>query len=210
MFLRIALPIVRWIFSIIAQWELVGRENLPPRGPYILVTNHLSAFDPPFVGAALGNPEITVFAAAKYSTGFFGWVLRNAGAIFVRRGQADRAALRQALKVLKSGGILGLAPEGTRSRTRAMVRGKTGVAFLALRTGVPLVPVGVTGTERLADDLKHLRRGRLRVVIGQPFTLPEPEKRTPEALRELTDLIMARIAELLPEEYRGVYNIDPI
>jgi len=208
MFLRIALPIVRWVFDIIAHWKLVGRENLPSHGPYILVTNHLSAFDPPFVGAALGNPEITVFAAAKYSRGFFGWVLRNAGAIFVRRGEADRSALRQALKVLESGGILGLAPEGTRSPTKSMQRGKTGAAYLALRTGVPLVPVGIIGTDKLTNDLLHLRRGHLKLVVGQPFTLPQPEKRTPEVLQELTDMIMVRIAELLPEEYRGVYGDD--
>ncbi len=208
MFLRIVLPIVRWLFSLLTHWELVGRENLPLQGPYMLVTNHLSAFDPPLVGAVLGNPNVTVFAAAKYSTGLFGWILRQAGAIFVHRGEVDRAALRQALQVLESGGILGVAPEGTRSLTKTMQRGKTGAAYLALRTGVPLIPVGVIGTDKLVNDLKHLRRGHLRVVIGQPFTLPVPEKRTPEVLQELTDLIMVRIAELLPDEYRGVYSND--
>jgi len=92
--------------------------------------------------------------------------------------------------------------------TKTMQRGKTGAAYLALRTGVPLIPVGVIGTDKLVNDLKHLRRGHLRVVIGQPFTLPVPEKRTPEVLQELTDLIMVRIAELLPDEYRGVYSND--
>ena len=208
MFLRIVLPIVRWLFSLLTHWELVGRENLPLQGPYMLVTNHLSAFDPPLVGAVLGNPNVTVFAAAKHSTGLFGWILRQAGAIFVHRGEVDRAALRQALQVLESGGILGVAPEGTRSLTKTMQRGKTGAAYLALRTGVPLIPVGVIGTDKLVNDLKHLRRGHLRVVIGQPFTLPVPEKRTPEVLQELTDLIMVRIAELLPDEYRGVYSND--
>jgi len=101
--------------------------------------------------------------------------------------------------------VLGIAPEGTRSKTGSLQRGKPGAAYLALRANVPILPVVVTGTERVFRDLLRLRRPRVRVVIGEPFrlTLPEDEKRP---LQALADRMMYRLAELLPPEYRGVYG----
>ena len=125
--------------------------------------------------------------------------------VWVRRGEVDRQALCEALDVLNSGCVLGIAPEGTRSlSTHALQRGKTGAAYLATRTGVPIVPVGIIGTENLHHNMPRLRRTAVRVVVGKPFHLPEDQARGQE-LREYTDLIMQRIADLLPEEYRGVY-----
>ena len=127
-------------------------------------------------------------------------------AIWVRRGEADREALRKALEVLHSGGVLGIAPEGTRSReTQALQQGKVGTAYLATRADVPIVPVGISGTEQIRHRVRQLRRTDVRLAVGEPFRLPASGRVRGRQLEEYTDLIMRRIAELLPEEYRGVY-----
>jgi 1-acyl-sn-glycerol-3-phosphate acyltransferase len=128
------------------------------------------------------------------------------GPVWVRRGEVDREALRKALEILERGEVLGVAPEGTRARgPYALQKGKVGAAYLATRADVPIVPLGITGTENIKRDLPRLRRAYVRVVVGQPFRLPESGRVRSQKLHEYTDLIMYRIAELLPEEYRGVY-----
>lgn len=197
------------IFSaLVARQEYSGQENIPNGQPYILVTNHLSAFDLPVLLAALPPHKIRAFAAGKHRHNlFFGTLLEMGGSIWVQRGEADRQALREAMEVLKHGEALGVAPEGTRAQeTHALQKGKPGAAYLATRADVPLVPVGITGTEKIAHNLLRLRRTHVRVVIGKPFRLPESGHVGLEKLHEYTDLIMRRIAELLPEEYRGVYG----
>jgi 1-acyl-sn-glycerol-3-phosphate acyltransferase len=132
------------------------------------------------------------------------------GAIWVRRGEVDRKALREASEFLEKGGILSLAIEGTRSRTGGLQKGKTGAAYLALRYDVPILPVVVTGTEQLFRNLFRLRRTHLKTVIGKPFRLPPPDGRLrSQDLDGYTDLIMLELARMLPERYRGVYKEDP-
>jgi len=147
-------------------------------------------------------------AAEKYRRHpLFGPILHLTGVIFVRRGTVDRRALGAALKVLRSGGVVVLAPEGTRSKTGQLQQAKEGAAYLASRTDPTIVPVAITGTEKMVDALKRLRRERVRVVIGEPFRLPPaggPVK-GPQ-LAAYTDLIMCRMAALLPESYRGFYR----
>jgi 1-acyl-sn-glycerol-3-phosphate acyltransferase len=203
---RILRAIVDFLFSLLSRREYVGLENIPTEPPYIMVTNHLSAFDSPFLFTICPH-TIRAFAAAKHKRNpIYAPLLAIMGSIWVRRGEVDRQALQGALDVLKRGEVLGMAPEGTRSReTYALQKGKTGVAYLAARAGALIVPVGMTGTEKLKDNLPRLRRTHLRVVVGKPFRLPESGEVRGQKLREYTDLIMHRIAELLPEEYRGVY-----
>lgn len=185
--------------------ETVGMENLPDP-PYILVTNHLSVFDTPLLLTVCPH-TIRAFAALKHRRNpLYGSLLSAMGSIWVKRGQVDRDALRQALDVLKRGEVLGMAPEGTRSRgTHALQQGKTGPAYLATRADVPLVPVGITGSETIDQNLFRLRRTPVRIVVGKPFRLPNTGRARGPMLREYTELIMHRIAELLPERYRGVY-----
>jgi len=196
--------LVRALFWLLTRWEVVGLERVPRQGPFIVITNHLSIVDPPAIMAALPC-RVTALAASKYIRHPFGLLLGSVDVIFIRRGEVDRTALRKALAVLASGQVLGIAPEGTRSKTGSLQRGKPGAAYLALRANVPILPVVVTGTERVFRDLLRLRRPRVRVVIGEPFrlTLPEDEKRP---LQALADRMMYRLAELLPPEYRGVYG----
>ena len=138
-----------------------------------------------------------------------GQLVASAGAIFIRRGEVDRRALRQATETIEQGKVLGIAPEGTRSETGAMQEGRAGAAYIACLTGVPPLPVGVIGVEKALGELRRLRRPQVKVVIGRPFTLPPlPGKAggRSQRLREYTTEIMHRIAELLPEEYRGLYR----
>ena len=197
--------IVDVLVNLFIRREYVGLENFPDP-PYIVAINHLSIFDTPVL-LTICPHTIRALTAAKYKRNpIYAPLLVIMGSIWVRRGEVDRHALREALDVLKQGGVLGLAPEGTRARgTYALQEAKTGTAYLATRADVPIVPVGLAGTERIKDNLLRLRRTYVRAVVGEPFRLPENGRVRGQKLHEYTDLIMHRIAELLPEEYRGVY-----
>ena len=199
--------IVRLLFRLLTRTEIRGTKNMPAHGPFIVLTNHLSAIDPPLILAVIPAP-ITVFAAHTHRHEFFVGELMNAmGAIWVRRGEVDREALNAAIEVLKEGGVIGLAPEGTRSRTGALIEGKIGAAYLATRADVPLVPVALTGTEIGLPAVFRLTRPRITVTIGPPFRLPNPNPQAGRQELEVhTDLIMRTLAEMLPDKYRGVYR----
>ena len=201
--------IVRLIFRLFTDWEVVGLENVPSGGPFITVSNHTHWLDPPLIMASLPCRVYPLAADKWRRRPVIGQLMASVGAIFVLRGEVDRRALRKAMEVLEEGKVLGIAPEGTRSKTGALQKGRGGAAYIACLTGVPLVPVGVIGVEKTLGELRHLRRPHVQVVIGQPFTLP-PLPHKPggksERLKEYTTQIMHRIAELLPEEYRGVYR----
>jgi 1-acyl-sn-glycerol-3-phosphate acyltransferase len=207
MYYRMVKMITNLIFRLLARVERVGVENVPQKGPYIVICNHLHRFDPPLLLIAL-PARMTVLAANKYRNHpIFGPFMSSMGAIYVQRGEVDRQALRACLDLLRGGGIIGMAPEGTRSPTGALQEGRMGVAYLANRAGVPILPVAITGTEKMPASLKRLRRGRVKAVIGEPFTLPVTEgKARGKQLKEFTELIMRRLADMLPEEYRGVYR----
>lgn len=134
--------------------------------------------------------------------------IRAFGAFPVHRGEMDREALRHAVRVLEQGLVLGMFPEGTRSPNAQLQQAHLGTALIALRSGAPILPVGINGTEKV-KGVKEVVFGHphITVTIGQPFFLPTNEDKVNSAqLKELTDLIMSRIAELLPESYRGVYG----
>jgi 1-acyl-sn-glycerol-3-phosphate acyltransferase len=206
---RVIRGIIGFLVRILSRVEIEGVEHVPDQGPYLLVTNHLHWLDAPVLMSVYPH-RAWVFAAAKReSHWFFGPLFRSLDAIFVRRGEVDRQALRQALAVLEGGGVLGLAPEGTRSPTGAMQRGRSGAAYMAYRTGVPVVPVVATGQEHLFPSLRRLRRARVRVTFGPLFGPPPPPaegKATVAEVRAFTDEIMYRLAALMPPEYRGVYG----
>jgi 1-acyl-sn-glycerol-3-phosphate acyltransferase len=207
--------LLRWVFNLLfallSRRRVEGVENLPPSGPYILTSNHLSRFDAPLIYSLFGGKNLTGWAAEKYERHwFFGTLLRLGGGIFIRRGEIDRQALSAAQAWLRSGKIFGMAPEGTRSKTGAMIRAKTGAAYLAQQTGVPIVTLAITGTEKAGRDLLHLRRPRLTIRVGLPFTLPPISDDDRSAgLRRNTDEIMCRIAAMLPPQYHGVYADHP-
>lgn len=204
---RIFWAIASALFRVVCRVETDGLSNVPQRGPFIMVSNHLHLFDPPLVVAALPFREITVLAAEKWAeTWPISWLLKSVGAIFVYRGEVDREALKKCLAVLEQGGILGLAPEGTRSRSGTMQRGKPGIAYLATKMDVPILPIGISGQNQIFAGWKRLRRPRVLVRIGRPFKLPPVRGRHKgEQLQAHSDEVMRRIAALVNEDLRGVY-----
>lgn len=201
---------LRWIIPrllpLLIDLDVVNRTGFPAP-PYILVTNHLSIFDLPVIFVTCPH-RVHAFAAVKHrSNPFYAALLSAVGVIWVQRGEVDRRALREALQLLEDGNVLGMAPEGTRSRdSYTLLEGKAGPAYLATRADVPLLPIGLAGTEHVKENLPRLRRTEVRMVVGEPFRLPESGRvRTPQ-LREYTDLIMRRIAALIPPQYRGIYG----
>ena len=202
---RVIRVIINVLINLLVRREYIGGENFP-EPPYILVTKHLSVFDTPILLTICPHTIRALVAAKHKRNPIFRPLLVIMGSIWVRRGEVDRQALRESLAVLKERGVLGVAPEGTRARgTYALQPGKTGAAYLATRADVPIVPVALSGTEHMKRNLPRLRRTDVRAVVGKPFRLPENGRVRGEKLHEYTDLIMHRLAELLPEEYRGVY-----
>jgi 1-acyl-sn-glycerol-3-phosphate acyltransferase len=206
-------PFPRFAFwlDLLARCEVRGRENLPPQGPYIFVLNHLSKLDVPIAYSVVGKYPVNGWAASKWENHIlFGNLLKWGEAIFIRRGEVDREAIAAAVAWLQSGKIFGVAPEGTRSLTGELMRGKTGAAYLANEARVPVVPLAIYGTETVSRSWLRLRRAPITISIGPPVHLP-PFNETDRAasLRQNTDEIMCHIAALLPPKYRGYYAEHP-
>lgn len=193
------------LYRLLARLEISGAEHIPAEGGCLLVTNHISRLDTPTL-LVTAPRRIYPLAADKYKNfPVFNWLLNISEAIWINRTEFDREALLKSIDVLKRGDVLGIAPEGTRSPSGTLQKAKSGVAFLAARTGVPVVPVGITGTNTMMQDFSRLRRMHIYVRFGEAFYLPKYGKLTAEELDATTDLIMGRLAALLPPSHRGVY-----
>jgi len=205
------LSIVRFLFGLLTHLEKEGLGNVPEKGGAILAANHLSRVDAPLVFALVKRNDTTGLVADKYKKHIFLRPLIEAvHGIWINREQADFQALRAAREYMQKGGLLGIAPEGTRSRTGALRQAKTGVAYLADRAAVPIVPIAIWGTEKTFSELYRFRRARVKIRFGKPFSLPPLERGNRSgALKHNTDEIMCRIAAMLPPEYRGVYADHP-
>ncbi|MBI5952424.1 MAG: 1-acyl-sn-glycerol-3-phosphate acyltransferase [Chloroflexi bacterium] len=204
--------IIRFIMNVIADVEIVGMERIP-EGNVLLAANHLGRLDTAVLLYAIDREDIIMAVAEKYKNHpLFGAMGRAVDAVWLNRFEADFSALREILARMKKGGLMVIAPEGTRSKTEALQEGKMGVAFLAGKSGYPVLPVALTGTEDRAiiENLKRFRRSKIRAVAGEPFMIEIPKGSGREqAMRDATDEIMCRIAAELPERYRGVYRDSP-
>jgi 1-acyl-sn-glycerol-3-phosphate acyltransferase len=203
---RVVRGVVGFLLRILCKLDIRGRDYIPEEGPYLLLTNHLHWLDPPVLAVAFPY-RAHLFAAEKWEKHWLlGPLFRSLDAIFVQRGEVDRQALRQALAVLKHGGILGMAPEGTRSKTGGLQRGRNGAAYMAFRTGAKMVPVVISGQEQVLPSLRRGRRATVRVQFGEPLEAPPVAgKATAEQVHALSQEIMYRLAAMLPPKYRGVY-----
>jgi 1-acyl-sn-glycerol-3-phosphate acyltransferase len=205
--------VLRPLFFLLFRPRVVGRENVPAEGPFILASNHLSFIDS--MAIPLMSPRrVGYLAKAEYFTGsgIGGWFIKTwftaLGALPVERQthRAAQEALDTAMSVLKAGGGFGIYPEGTRSKDGRLARGKTGVAWLALTADCPVVPVGITGTDRIQPiGASWPRPHRFSVTFGQPLTFPEHKGKAGNnrARRDVTDRIMEAIAELSGQEKAG-------
>jgi len=205
---RFLVGAVRGLLRLLTRTQVYGHENLPPGGPLIVVFNHMAHVDGPLVLASVPWEVEAIALAGLYELPVLGQLLRLYDAIPVHRDEFDRQVLRRALQVLAEGKVLILAPEARMSPTCTLERGRTGAAYLALRSGAPVLPIGLAGTETVYSSWRQFRRPRLSANIGPVFRLDGPLARGAERKAQLTsgrDEIMRRIAALLPLEYRGVY-----
>lgn len=209
--MTIANRLMVWTFkgitSLICRIDDEQLARVPERGPLILVGNHVNLIEIPILYTRLQPRPVTGLVLARRWDKFWTrWLLEVAGAIPLRRGEADIAAFRMAEEMLASGYIISIAPEGTRSGDGCLSKAHAGVVSLALHSRAPLLPVVFYGGESYVHNLLRLQRTDFHIVVGQPFYLnPGGEKVTRQIRQQILNEIMYQLATLLPPQYRGVY-----
>ncbi len=205
--------LIRRIIDLIARVEIRDYDNIPASGAYVIATNHLGFLDITMLYYAISRWDVFIPVAEKWERiGILRWLGKYLNFVFIDRFNPDLKAMRTMIRLMESGHILVIAPEGTRSRVGSLNEGKPGVSYLAAKLRRPIVPVGIAGTEDkvVLNNLRHLRKSPVVLAAGTPFTLPElPHKDRDKALKDDTDEIMCRIAALIPEKNRGVYSAHP-
>lgn len=199
---KIAVIVVGAIFSLIALLEADGVDNLPPGGPVVLAANHNTNFDVFAMQLVLARPIFFMGKEELFRNPILDWLLRQLGGFPVYRGERDEWAIRHAERVLEHGQVLGIFPEGKRSKGKGLHPGKTGAARLAIARECPILPLAVQGTQDLLKNFP--KRTKVTIRVGT-LIYPEPN----ESQLALTDRLMFAIADLLPEEERGVYARRP-
>ena len=208
LFYHAATTTMKVLLIALTRWRVEGKENVPRRGPLIIVANHHNLIDPPLLSASI--PRRISFMAKEelFRSLMLRAIVQGYGAFPVRRGQLDRAALRWSLAALQNEEVIGMFPEGKRSPNAQLQSPQPGTSLLAARSGVPLLPVAISGSERVKGISVIWHRPQITVTIGHPFLLPSAgDKLTRSRLAQHSDSIMEHIAELLPESYRGAYNL---
>lgn len=208
---------LRWliihVLDLIAEVSAEGLDNFPSQGAYIAATNHIGFLDITLFHYHFNRYDMFIPVAEKWEKSrLIRMIARNLNFVFIDRYNPDLKALRKMMSLMEAGNSLVIAPEGTRSKTGSLAQGKQGVAYLAARSGFPVIPVGITGTEdkNILTNLHRFKRSKIVLKIGQPFNVePLPHGDKDAALQERTDEIMCRIAAILPEKYRGVYAEHP-
>lgn len=204
---------IRFLVRTLTKFHAIDRKNIPEKSGVLLTTNHLSRLDTPLLLALTERTDLVAIVAKKYQQKpFFKWILSMVGTmVWMDRERTDFSALRAALDHLRSGAIVGIAPEGTRSMDfKGLMEGKPGAALLAALAAVPIVPVGIVGSEKINEHWLRLQRPPVTIRVGKPYTLPEMDRENRQAwLSRYTDEIMCQIAALLPEEYWGFYRDHP-
>jgi len=203
--------ILRFLFKVFTRLEWQGLEYIPAQGGIIVTTNHMSRLDVALLLLTPTRPDITALVADKYKSHLlFNFMVETAQAIWIDRSKADFSAFAEAVKMIRNGTAMGIAPEGTRSDINMLLEGKPGTILLAQRAGVPIVPVGISGTDTAVRQLLKLQRPHIVARFGPPYNLPPIDRNNKdESLKLLTDEVMCRIAVLLPERYHGFYKGHP-
>lgn len=199
--------VLRNFFGILCRLDLAALEKVPMKGPLILVANHVNFLEAPVVRSSLHPRDIVALTKVQsYDNLLFNFLFNTWGGIPIERGVVDRTALQACYDVLAAGKMLAVTPEGTRSGDGKLLPGKPGITLLAVRSGVPILPIAYWGAENFWDNLKHLRRTPFHVAVGRPFMVDTGGEGLSKDVRQrIADEIMLKIAELLPEQYRGAY-----
>ena len=202
-FRKVLVGTIRAILPLIVKIETKGLDNIPPTGPVVLVSNHLTNYDVFPMQMVIQRPLFFMAKSELHKNPIMDAALRSVGAFPVHRGQRDQWAIRHAAKVLENEQVLALFPEGSRSKGHGLRAGKTGAARLAIQKGCPIIPVAIAGTHMMFKDFP--KRTKIKFVVGEPIQ-PDPS----ESTLNLTDNMMFSIADLLPEDLRGVYSKRPV
>ncbi|MGG0936042.1 lysophospholipid acyltransferase family protein [Brevibacillus centrosporus] len=180
----------RIIFSLVFRWQVIGREHIPKEGPVILCCNHISLWDPPLLGSGIERMVNFMAKEELFRVPVIGFLIAKFGAFPVKRGAGDRSAIRTTLKLLEDGKILGIFPEGTRSKTGELGEAMPGSAMFALKSQAQVIPVAIIGPYRMFRPIK--------IVYGEPIDLTtlREAKSSADTLKETSELIMTHIQKL--------------
>lgn len=203
--------IICWLLNRLTDTQFLGTENIPLTGGLLIATNHMSRMDIPVLFLTPNRPDMTALVTTKYlKYPLIRWFIVTAQGIWLDRDTADFGAFRSAVEALKEGKAVGIAPEGTRSITAELLEGKPGTALLALRAGVPILPVAISGTEDSVEKMLHFKKPHIIAQFGKLIPVPQIDRNNREGqLQHLTDEIMCQIAAMLDEKYRGFYANHP-
>ncbi len=210
LFLRLS----QLLIFLVMQRRISGQEKTPREGGLLIVSNHLGLLDPLAIGTRLPRRLYILAKVEVFSWPILGWLARQADVIPIRRGQSDREAIRRVLEHLQAGHAVLLFPEGTYPKShqpRGMLQAQAGAALLAQRSGVTILPVGISGSDMVWSPRSMpwglFRRWPVEVRVGDPYCPSVPASvGQKQALARLTEQMMQRIAALLPEAYRGAYR----
>ena len=189
-FYSFAKSLVNLALKPVYRIEVIGKENIPSEGGVLLCANHINNMDPLAVGITSVRPVHFMAKDELFSVPVIGTIVRNVNAFPVKRGMSDREALRKGLAVLKEGHVLGLFPEGTRSKTGEIGKGLAGAGFFALRSDAHIVPCAIIGPYKAF--------GKLKVVYGKPIEMESVRENKMNA-EQTTDIIMNEIQKLITQ-----------
>jgi 1-acyl-sn-glycerol-3-phosphate acyltransferase len=203
---------------VLGRPRIIGAENIPPSGGAIIAANHLSAIDSVYLPFMVERPvtfsaKIEYFGAKRPGARLFAMYMKATNQLSIDRdgGRAAQATLEAALKRLEDGQLFGIYPEGTRSPDGRLYRGRPGVGWLAVKSGLPVIPVGMMGTRRVLPPGSAVPRlGRVEIRIGKPLTFPPEgtEQAPAKARREITEQVIEAIKALTGQEYVHIYASD--
>ena len=193
MFYRLTRFIFKILFGIFFRPKIIGLENIPKDGAYIFAANHMSNLDPPFVGTFAGRIVNYMAKEELFKNPIFGAALRGLGVFPVKRGAADKGAIKNAIKILKGGSCLGIFPEGTRSKTGKIGKAESGISLIAAMTKAPIIPAAIVNTDKFFSD--EVKFPRLALVFGNPIYFSGNSKDKDE-LANFAQSIMAEVEKL--------------
>ena len=210
---KITFFLINLVFRLVTRIRVIDIQNALLDQSFVMASNHIGRLDAAIIFQFSQRQDIILIVAEKYrKIPLMPWFVKQINGIWVDRFNADFSAVRQVLSRLKNGGVLVLAPEGTRSPTGSLQKARAGASYLAAKAEVPIVPVALVGSEdaNVVEHMRRLKRTVITIRVGEAFRLPPlPRKDRDAALEAYTDEIMCRIAALLPPEKRGEYADHP-